>query len=93
MLVDANLLLFAVDQASPFHEAADGWLTGVLNGARRVALPWPVLSAFVRISTHPRAAEHPCRRRPHGAMSSAGSGVTRCGFPAPRSGTPRSSVG
>ncbi len=59
MLVDANLLLFAVDQSSPFHEAAVAWLTGVLNGASRVAVPWPVLSAFLRISTHPRAAEHP----------------------------------
>jgi uncharacterized protein len=59
MLVDANLLLFAADQASPFHQAAAAWLTEVLNGPRRVALPWPVLGAFVRISTHPRAAEHP----------------------------------
>jgi toxin-antitoxin system PIN domain toxin len=59
MLLDANLLLFAVDQSSPFHAAAAAWLTEVLNGARRVAVPWPVLGAFVRISTHPRAAAHP----------------------------------
>src|SRR6266498_1165820 len=59
MLVDANLLLFAVDQASPFHEAAAEWLSGVLNGPTRVGFPWPVLSAFVRISTHPRASENP----------------------------------
>jgi uncharacterized protein len=59
MLLDANLLLFAVDRASPFHEAAAGWLTDVLNGARRVGIPWPSLAAFVRISTHPRAAERP----------------------------------
>jgi len=59
MLVDANVLLLAVDAASPFHETAATWLTGVLNGARRVAVPWPVLGAFVRISTHPRASEHP----------------------------------
>ena len=65
MLLDANLLLFAVDQASPFHQAASAWLTGVLNGPRRVAIPWPCLGAFVRISTHPRAAEHPLT--PHDA--------------------------
>ncbi len=58
MLVDANLLLFAVDRSSPFHEAA-AWLTGVLNGGRRVGIPWASLAAFVRISTHPRASEHP----------------------------------
>jgi toxin-antitoxin system PIN domain toxin len=59
MLVDANLLLLAVDRSSPFHEVAAAWLTGVLNGGRRVGIPWPSLAAFVRISTHPRASEHP----------------------------------
>ena len=59
MLVDANLLLLAVDRSSPFHETAAGWLTGVLNGGRRVGIPWPSLAAFVRIGTHPRASEHP----------------------------------
>ena len=59
MLVDANILLFAVDSTSPFHTAAARWLTEQLNGARRVGLPWQSLLAFLRISTHPRAAEHP----------------------------------
>ena len=59
MLVDANLLLFAVDELSPWHRAAARWLTNVLNGPRRVGLPWPSLGAFLRISTHPRAAERP----------------------------------
>ena len=59
MLVDANLLLFAVDEESPFHEAAAAWLTATLNGPRRVGLPWPVLGAFVRIVTHPRASDRP----------------------------------
>jgi toxin-antitoxin system PIN domain toxin len=59
MLVDANLLLYAVDRASPFHQSAAEWLTGQLNGPRRVGLPWESLVAFVRISTHPRAAMNP----------------------------------
>ena len=59
MLVDANLLLFAVDESSPWHQAASSWLTVALNGDRRVGLPWVSLTAFLRISTHPRAAEHP----------------------------------
>ena len=59
MLVDANLLLYAVDSSSPFHERASSWLVGVLNGPRRVTLPWQSLAAFVRISTHPRAWERP----------------------------------
>lgn len=59
MLIDANLLLYAVDGRSPHHDAAREWLTRALNGPRRVGLPWASLGAFVRISTHPRASEHP----------------------------------
>ncbi|HEY2764836.1 MAG TPA: TA system VapC family ribonuclease toxin [Pseudonocardiaceae bacterium] len=59
MLVDANLLLYAVDSSSPFHRPALTWLESALNGARRVALPWQSLTAFLRISTNPRAWEHP----------------------------------
>ena len=59
MLVDANLLLYAVDEDSRHHAAAATWLESALNGPRRVALPWQTLSAFVRISTNPRAREHP----------------------------------
>ena len=59
MLVDANLLLFAVDRRSAFHRAAREWLSEQLNGARRVGLPWASLAAFLRIATHPRAFERP----------------------------------
>ncbi len=59
MLVDANILLFAVDESNRFHPPAVRWLTDRLSGPRRVGLTWQSLSAFLRISTHPRAAEHP----------------------------------
>lgn len=59
MLLDANLLLYAVDRTSPNHEAASRWLVKVLNGDRRVALPWQTIGAFLRISTHPRVTTHP----------------------------------
>ncbi|HET7325712.1 MAG TPA: TA system VapC family ribonuclease toxin [Nocardioidaceae bacterium] len=59
MLIDANLLLFARDVESPFHEAASSWLTEQLNGPVRVGLPWQSLTAFVRIVTHPRASDRP----------------------------------
>lgn len=59
MLVDANLLLFAVDSDSPFHERAAAWLVDRLNGPRRVGLPWSSLGAFLRIATNPRAAADP----------------------------------
>jgi uncharacterized protein len=59
MLVDANILLFAVDTRSPSHARSREWLTEQLNGMRRVALPWLSLSAFVRISTNPRGSDRP----------------------------------
>ncbi|MGN6372032.1 MAG: type II toxin-antitoxin system VapC family toxin [Solirubrobacteraceae bacterium] len=59
MLLDANLLLYAVHKGAPQHERAADWLTEQLNGSKRVGLPWQSLGAFLRISTHPRAFERP----------------------------------
>ncbi|MGH3665280.1 MAG: TA system VapC family ribonuclease toxin [Egibacteraceae bacterium] len=59
MLVDANLLLFARDSTSPFHERSRTWLEAQLRGPARVGLPWQSLGAFVRIATHPRILEAP----------------------------------
>jgi hypothetical protein len=61
MLVDANLLLFAVDDTAPGHARAAAWLVEKLNGDRRVGLPWESLTAFVRIATNPRASDHPLK--------------------------------
>lgn len=59
MLVDANILLYSVDERSPHHAPARDWLTDALNGERRVGIPWPSLTAFVRIVTHPRVLDEP----------------------------------
>jgi len=59
MLVDANILLYAVDEDSPFHAAARNWIEEALNGPRRVGIPWQSLTAFMRISTNPRAMTSP----------------------------------
>lgn len=59
MLVDANILLYAVDEESPFHAAAKDWMETTLNGPRRVGIPWMSLTAFLRISTNPRALRVP----------------------------------
>ena len=59
MLLDANLLLYAVDRSSQHHDAAASWLTGVLNGTTRVGIPWQTIGAFLRIVTHPRVTTRP----------------------------------
>lgn len=59
MLVDANVLLYAVDRSSAHHAPASAWLVDALNGRRRVGLPWQSLGAFLRIITHPRVTRRP----------------------------------
>jgi hypothetical protein len=59
MLVDANILLFSVDERSDFHVPAREWLTDRLNGSRRIGFPWSSLLAFARIASNPRATAKP----------------------------------
>ena len=59
MIVDANVLLYAVDGQARFHARARTWLESAMNGFERVGLPWVSLMAFQRIITHPRATANP----------------------------------
>jgi toxin-antitoxin system PIN domain toxin len=59
VIVDANVLLYAVDGNSTLHGPARDWFEAALNGDRRIGLPWVTLNAFLRISTHPRASAEP----------------------------------
>jgi toxin-antitoxin system PIN domain toxin len=59
ILPDANLLLYAYDEASPFHERAKTWWEGLLSQPETVGLCPCVLFAFIRISTNARAYENP----------------------------------
>ncbi len=56
---DANLLLYAYDSTSRFHEPAVTWWQGCLSGAEPVGLCGVVLFAFVRIGTSRTAFENP----------------------------------
>lgn len=53
IIVDANLLIYAVNSAAKEHTAARKWLDERLSGTEEVAFPWPVIVAFLRITTHP----------------------------------------
>jgi toxin-antitoxin system PIN domain toxin len=59
MIVDANLLLYAVDEDSTHNATAAAWLEETLAGDRRVGLPWQTIGAFLRIVTHPRVSQNP----------------------------------
>ena len=58
-LVDANILLYAQDSLSSFHQKARLWWDDLLSQSEPVCLCWTVLSAFIRIGTNPRVSEHP----------------------------------
>jgi uncharacterized protein len=59
VIVDANLLLYARNSSDDRHDAAREFVETVLNGPRRVGLPWPTITAFLRIATHPRVFPTP----------------------------------
>jgi len=62
ILVDANLLLYAYNTSAEDHSKAKDWLETVFSGTEPVALCWPVLLAFLRIATNPRAFPRPLSR-------------------------------
>lgn len=59
ILLDANLLVYAKVSDFPHHAAAREWLDDQLNGPTGVALPWPSLLAFVRLTSNPRVFRWP----------------------------------
>lgn len=52
-VVDANVLVYAVNRDAPQHEVARRWLDDALRGPESVGFAWVVLLAFVRLTTRP----------------------------------------
>jgi toxin-antitoxin system PIN domain toxin len=59
VIIDANVLLYAVDSASPHHERCRSWLDASLAGAEAVGFSWIALLAFIRIGTNPSILPNP----------------------------------
>ena len=59
ILPDANLLLYAYDQSSPFHPKAAAWFENLMSRPGPMILLPAVVFGFVRISTHPRIFTSP----------------------------------
>jgi toxin-antitoxin system PIN domain toxin len=49
ILVDANLVVYAHSEDSPYNAAALAWFEEVMSSPDRVAFPWPTLLAFIRL--------------------------------------------
>ncbi len=59
VVVDANVLLYAVDRSSAHHERSRTWLDASLAGGEAVAFAWIALLAFIRIATNPAILASP----------------------------------
>ncbi len=59
LVVDANVLIHAVNQDSRAHPTARDWLHQALAGGEAVAFAWTVVLAFLRLSTHPAVFPRP----------------------------------
>ena len=58
-LIDANILLYAHDTASPHHHAAGRWFESELSSGRSVSFALVTLLAFVRIASDRRISTYP----------------------------------
>ena len=58
-IVDANVLLYAVNADAPHHEPSRAWLDRGLSGEDTIGLAWMSLLAFVRLSTRAALFERP----------------------------------
>ena len=67
-IVDLNVVLYAVNASSARHAEALSWWESAIGGAEPVGLAWPVISGFLRLSTHaailprPLTVEQACDR-------------------------------
>ncbi len=59
ILVDVNVLVYAFRSDSVRHAEYRRWLLNVVNGDSAFGISEQVLSAVVRVTTHPRVFRHP----------------------------------
>ena len=52
VLVDANVLLHAINERAREHEVAHAWIKRALGGTETIGIAWAVALAFLRLSTH-----------------------------------------
>ncbi len=61
ILIDVNVLIYALNEDAPLHRQAKSWLETVLGGTETVGLSWTVLLAFLRLTTRPGVFRNPLK--------------------------------
>jgi len=59
IIPDANLVIYAHDKSSAHHDKAKSWWEEKLSGREPVLVPFVVVTAFMRLVTHPSLNENP----------------------------------
>ena len=60
---DTNVLIYAANEDSEFHDPCRRYLDGSRRDPSPAFLTWGICYEFLRVSTHPRAAESPWSSR------------------------------
>jgi toxin-antitoxin system PIN domain toxin len=58
-VIDANVLVYAINTRAPHHEVAHRWLDDVLGGTETVGIPVLVAVAFLRLTTNSVILDRP----------------------------------
>jgi len=59
IILDVNILIYAVNQDAPLHSRAKSWLEGTISGTETIGISWTVLLAFLRLTTRPGLFRNP----------------------------------
>jgi len=59
LVVDTNILIYAADADSTFHDKARAWLETQRVRPDAWYATWPILYEFLRVITHPRVLRRP----------------------------------
>jgi len=59
IVVDVNILIYAVNEDAPLNRKAKLWLQSAISGPATVGLSWNVLLAFLRLTTRPSFFRRP----------------------------------
>lgn len=59
IVLDTNVLLYAVNRVSPHHGAAKALMENLIDNSASWALTWPIAYEFLRVATHPRVFPQP----------------------------------
>lgn len=58
-LIDINVLVYATNRDSPYHDPVKAWWEELLKSGESIALPWIVLTGYVRIATNRSTSGNP----------------------------------